>query len=456
MSKQNLDNYFKQKFENIEEFPPEVVWENLEAQLSKKKKRRVIPFWWKFSGVAALFLLSFGLYTFYTDGTQNKTNNTIVVKEKPFDKNTTKANYDNSKLNINSGKTEVATIQNQNLETSTLKNNTTNSKFLIYKNANKTVKNQLAQSNTNIITNNNNISNNQSSNSEIAIKNNTTQAENKVVEITKTDSPAQKDISKDSTKIAQETQELEKLLKNEKESKIAGQKVNRWQLTPQVAPIYFGSTGNDSPLDVRLQDNLKQYNNSYSYGLGLGYAVSKKVQVRTGINYLTTNFDTNEVVYYQKSYASKIQNINPTPAGEMIEIQSLKNVTYQHNKIEYKNEGVINQEMAYIEMPVEVSYKVIDKKLGLNVISGISTLFLNQNNVYLKSSGFSMKIGEASNLNNINFSANIGLGLQYKIYKNFNAHIDPVFKYQLKTFSNDVGNFKPYVFGVYSGISFSF
>ena len=49
----------------------------------------------------------------------------------------------------------------------------------------------------------------------------------------KTDSVAEIKILKDSIQVAKETQELEKLLNNEKESKLAEQKVNRWQLTSQ-------------------------------------------------------------------------------------------------------------------------------------------------------------------------------------------------------------------------------
>ena len=84
------------------------------------------------------------------------------------------------------------------------------------------------------------------------------------------------------------------------------------------------------------------------------------------------------------------------------------------------------------------------------------TLFLNQNDVFLKSSGFNMKIGEASNLNMVHFSTNIGLGLKYSFLKKFDARIEPLFKYQLNTFSSGSGNFKPYIFGVYSGISYHF
>jgi len=48
------------------------------------------------------------------------------------------------------------------------------------------------------------------------------------------------------------------------------------------------------------------------------------------------------------------------------------------------------------------------------------------------------------------------LGFKYGFLKNIEARIEPVFKYQINTFSNDAGNFKPFVFGVYSGINFSF
>jgi hypothetical protein len=67
-----------------------------------------------------------------------------------------------------------------------------------------------------------------------------------------------------------------------------------------------------------------------------------------------------------------------------------------------------------------------------------------------------LKIGEANNLNNVHFSGNLGLGLKYGFFKRLEAHIEPVFKYQINTFNNDAGNFKPFVFGVYSGINYIF
>ena len=107
-------------------------------------------------------------------------------------------------------------------------------------------------------------------------------------------------------------------------------------------------------------------------------------------------------------------------------------------------------------MPLEVTYKVLDKKFGIDFIGGMSTMILNRNEIYLQSSELNVKIGEANNLNNVHFSGNIGLGFKYDIFRRLEARIEPVFKYQINTFNNDAGNFKPYVFGVYSGINFTF
>jgi hypothetical protein len=103
-----------------------------------------------------------------------------------------------------------------------------------------------------------------------------------------------------------------------------------------------------------------------------------------------------------------------------------------------------------------MSYTLLDKKFSIEVVGGLSTLFLNQNEIYLESAGLKMDIGEATNLNDIHFSGNIGLGFKYGILKNLEAKVEPVFKYQMNTYTTDTGDFKPYFIGIYSGISYNF
>ncbi|MEP5830920.1 MAG: hypothetical protein ABJ300_11650, partial [Maribacter dokdonensis] len=66
------------------------------------------------------------------------------------------------------------------------------------------------------------------------------------------------------------------------------------------------------------------------------------------------------------------------------------------------------------------------------------------------------EIGEANNINDLNFSANMGLGLNYNFSQKVRFNVEPIFKYQLNTFSDVNGTFRPYSVGVYSGLTFKF
>lgn len=514
--RKNIEHLFQDKFTNFEVEPNEIAWENIKEKLQEKKKRRVIPFWFKFSGVAAL--LAVGIVFFNSDFNSNDVKNTNPVvnqskdvdekldeKNSISDKNKPIENVANSENELNENKNsdlnsndilnQNAVIEKENLNRiNTSKNQISdiNSKSNVIKNtksseiSNKNV-DRIAQksskSENNIKSNlfnsdseklnstdlnNNNYLINKSLEDK-SIVNQTQNKDNKTFNLNSKEivveqsNPISNEFTNkiDSTKIAiVEPNVLEELLK-ENEAKLNEEpKINRWQVVTNVAPIYFSSTRNGSPLDSKLASNDKNYAGNFSYGVGVNYAVNKKLKIRTGLNKLAVDYDTNGIVYYENSAAvsGKIANLNPNVPGSLITIESLSNVDSPFNKIAEinKNEGSLNQKMGYIEFPLELSYRLVDKKFGLDFIGGMSTLYLNQNEIYLQSDKMNMKIGEANNLSTLHFSTNLGLGFKYNFLKNFNAHLEPVFKYQLNTFTNNVGDFKPYVFGVYSGISYSF
>lgn len=254
----------------------------------------------------------------------------------------------------------------------------------------------------------------------------------------------------------------ELLLQNEKEKLVTAEtKLNRWQITSSVAPIYFSSTANSgSSIDKQFADNSKTYENNMSFGVGVNYAVSKKINIRTGINKFTLGYNTNDVAFYAGLQSQGLQNVTSSGNNAHIEIVN-KNVPSDgllpfESDIQNSNQGVISQRMGYIEVPMEMTYSLVNKKFGVTVIGGLSTLFLNENKVSVVSSAMSADLGEANNLSNVHFSSNIGLGFRYSFWKAFNLNFEPMLKYQLKTFTNDVGNFKPYFIGLYSGLSFEF
>lgn len=495
--RKNINKLFQEKFENFEVTPDEMVWKNIENKLQQKKKRRVIPFWWKLSGIAAALLI--GLLVYNNDSktplnidngfvnheknNSENTNNTIEpiggtnkISKNTIDVNTNKNNAQRVVVSDNNIKkksknekksVDLKTIINKVNAFSIVKNNS-EEKIAFQSSKNKKTRKR----ETSVISENNDYLGVQSDFKEKTILSenankevNTSVASNRSIDKNKsvlnnnikTDETINKKI--DSTKIANvEPNALEELLKEKESKQITEPKLNRWQVSSNVAPIYFSSISNGSPLDNSLKDNDKSYSaNNQSYGVGVNYALNKKLKIRTGFNVLNVDYNTNGIVYYQtQSVSGKLAHLNPNIIGNSIIIENLSNVDRPFNKIEQRLQGSLNQKLGYFEMPLELTYKVLDKKFGIDFIGGMSTMILNKNEIYLQSSDLNLKIGEANNLNTVHFSGNIGLGFKYGLFKHLDARIEPVFKYQINTFSNDSGNFKPYMFGVYSGINFTF
>jgi len=262
--------------------------------------------------------------------------------------------------------------------------------------------------------------------------------------------------------------ELEKLLKEKEQGKDKDKAVaqtddtSKWNVKPQLAPVFYSSMSKGSPIDAQFAGNSKNYKTDLSYGLGVTYAVSSKFTVRSGVNTVNLNYATQDVQFYA-SLSGQTNNVSAHAKSAAIVVEGQQQggfaatdpFTNQMPKETFN--GSMMQKTGYVEVPVEVAYALLDKKFGINIIGGVSTLFLNQNNVsVISNQGFSTNVGEAQNLNNIHFSTNVGLGFKYRFLKSFEANFEPTFKYQVNTFSRDAGNFKPYFIGLYSGISFSF
>ena len=269
----------------------------------------------------------------------------------------------------------------------------------------------------------------------------------------------------DTATIAQEN-ELEKLRQEqlngskEEEEALAENTEGRWNIKPQVAPLFYNSLSSGSPIDEQFAANSKSYDNEMSFGVGVNYALTDRLTIRSGVNTVNLSYATNDIQFHASLNQSTINvassadtNIvvhnGDQPAGTDISlIGNMPTQTYN---------GSMVQETGYIEVPLEMSYALLNKKFGIEVIGGVSTLFLNENRVSaVSSNGYSANIGSAQNLNDVHFSTNVGLGFTYRFLKSFQASFEPMFKYQVNAYSRDAGNFRPYFIGLYSGVSFSF
>ncbi len=241
----------------------------------------------------------------------------------------------------------------------------------------------------------------------------------------------------------------------------------KWLVGPSLAPVYFDSFGDGSPIASNFVNNSKSGSVNMSYGLQVAYKVSRRLSIRSGIHKVDYGYNTEDVGFTSSPIAqpsSLIRTISYSENSKSLVVHSTASGSVepqQPSAIDISapspaRQGQMVQDFGYLEVPVEMQYTLIDKKWGLNLIGGMSSLFLLDNSVSLESSGTITEVGESNNMNDLNFSTNLGFGLFYRLNPRLELNLLPMFKYQLNTFSQTEGDFRPYSVGVYSGLSFRF
>jgi hypothetical protein len=519
--KKQIDRLFQEAFKDFEATPRDAVWNNIEAKLNQKKnKRRVIPIWWRYAGVAALLLLLLtignGMFkasqldvpnqvvetevnsntilnknetpltpkqaisvsdiNVSNDDLHNTSDNITEVSknEDPLKANKAISNTPLNALNQDIKNNDIATIAD---ETSSRNQNRNTNKSKDLKEASKndanTINKPILQSQNNALVvvdskeNNTTISETDKAaldtNKTSTIINTPKNNPSLIVDSKNTGNQTVVDeVTKNNTLTIEDVLEEKKFInKDEKETLI-----NRWSVAPNAAPVYFNTLGEGSSIDSQFNNNSKSSETNMSYGITAAYAINKKLSIRSGINKVNLGYNTNDVVVFatlgQSSSLANVlsgnERVSNTDTAENVSLVSAGNVSDNKipSSIESNSNTAINQSLGYIEVPLEIQYILSDKKLGVNVIGGFSSFFLNHNKLYSEAQGNRTYIGEATNINNVSYSANLGLGLNYKMTKTLHLNLEPMFKYQINTFNNTSGNFTPYFIGVYTGIGFKF
>lgn len=248
---------------------------------------------------------------------------------------------------------------------------------------------------------------------------------------------------------------------NKEETKLQQLGKGKLIVTTKAAPIFYGNMGKGNFLDSKFDSNPNQGDVTLAYGVNIAYAISDRIKIRSGINKVSMSYNTSDVPYRTAMDPSAISSISYNPNIKARQVSSVKEAQYMSATAAPRQTGSLNtsslnQKMGYIEVPVELQYNLLNKKIEINIIGGGSTLFLDQNVITLETGQERTQLGKANNLNTVSFSTNIGIGVDYNLSDKFKLNLEPMFKYQLNTFSADAGMYQPYFLGIYSGFSFEF
>ncbi|KQB43001.1 hypothetical protein [Flavobacterium aquidurense] len=267
----------------------------------------------------------------------------------------------------------------------------------------------------------------------------------------------------DSVQLA-ELQNLEKGIltpetKNEKEDKKIA-KGEKW-----AVEVFAGVASSENYKNDKTFGNTNDSKQSSTYGVKTKYKINKKWAVGSGFKINELGQSVANVSYLSTKNAAFFSsndyfNLNTTAAAPKITTNAdyvfVPNSTtnaIKENDIQSNNiqTGNLDQNLRYIEMPLEVSYSVFSKnKASINLNTGGFVGKLISNNVALDGNS----LGQNINANDYVYGSTLSSTLQYRVYKKTNVFVEPAVNYYINPLSNQ--SFNQFQWGLNFGLNVSF
>ncbi len=483
MAKDNFENKIKQTLQNAEVTPPADAWHNIESKLNKEKGGSI---WLRWASMAAVILLLVGI-GYFALLNENNFESENQIQNKDF----VKGNQNSSDNSVESSSYKTNSNQ-KNIESISVGNNTSGKELTPHsqtKNENNNAysanvrggfssQNDAYAYDTNnysqVNNSRNNFSSNQNNRTEINthtwVELNSVSAElfyglneltyqrNQETSLNDKLIPLAPELNeKDLKKLAELNESNPKAAKiKEKKLKWENSKKDKFYVNTYISPVFLSSFGTQNLITPSF-NNLRSNNPVRSaYGAKVGYRVNDKLHIRSGIGALELQ---------QNTYGAQIDLSAKVESVKALNIDTKSDInlsTFTNNiSTDLDNGGKqqsnldISQEIAYVEVPFEVEYEILESgRVALNITTGLSTLILKENTLYLNNA-LGTVLGEASNVNPLSFSANTGVKFDVKINPDFSLNVEPQLKYLFNSFDNNK-DLAPYVLGVQGGLSYSF
>jgi len=277
-----------------------------------------------------------------------------------------------------------------------------------------------------------------------------------------------------------------------KEELVKSENHSKWSVGVQASPVYrfdqassFNADNSDPMLTLESAGGSSKYITNVAGGVKVEYNTGSRLSVQSGVNYGEVAQNPGRVGvsfvgqdwFYNKTGTDDSKGLVSTPNEgnslsnnmilktqmglaniEMPEGVGLAavNVTNNYTSAVARNYDM-EQQAGYLEIPLLVRYKIIDKRLGFLLLGGLNTNFLMSNNVSLVDNNQVIANGKIEGLNPLTFSSSVGMGINYAITNRFNLSVEPTMKIQLNSLNKQTSyNSKPYTVGIFTGVSYQF
>ena len=254
----------------------------------------------------------------------------------------------------------------------------------------------------------------------------------------------------------------------------------RWMLGAVFSPLYNYRDATDNALVGTTGQESAMI--SYAGGVQVAYRTTRRLALETGVLFnkmgleigssgiLNTAMVYDNMAVGSDRYNEEVKAVTNSMGnivsndGEIFVNNYKLNATQGPDATNnmfggiQSHDGVdIEQHLDYLEVPVNLRYTLVDRSLKLQIVGGVSTNLLVNNYVTMEGPEGPVEIGYLSNVKNVNYSGNAGLGLAYYFFSSLSISVEPRFRYYLNSVNDgSLPATRPFTFGLYTGLSYIF
>lgn len=190
------------------------------------------------------------------------------------------------------------------------------------------------------------------------------------------------------------------------------------------------NTANKDFLLMRNSGKETKSQLALSYGVNVGFKITNRFLLQTGIAYRKANTTTTTNGYIE----------NPDN-NTRIPIVATYNYQFEGlSSVNFMEQTDLNNQYEFASIPLRLGYMVLDRKINVTLLAGMSSEFFINNTIEDRSNFLqTLSSSDAADTpyNNVYFNSSFGTMIGYKFAGNYMMTVEPGYRMALSSFTKD-------------------
>ncbi len=191
--------------------------------------------------------------------------------------------------------------------------------------------------------------------------------------------------------------------------------------------------------------------NSYSFNVNVGKKIAKRWMLQSGLSYLNYSSNTTTNTYFVDNNNLKTAAFYNLSSDDLENVATIKNASNIN----------LNSLLEFISVPIKAGYVLLNKKVSVIILAGVSSDFFLANRVKADDNSFAdivIKGGDESPYNKVHFNGLMSTQVRYQFSENYSLTLEPSYAVAINSLTkiDRYASSLPNVFNLGLGLKYHF